>query len=321
MEEIMNIGYNINKEYMAICIIVIAILTAIILIKFIDLELDNIWFYIWEVVIAGLIFAVVWLICYLSISDRHEYVRVAETEIMNDIEYTGKNSATGNYNLTYKNSEGQLIDINEPNFICVDGPSKIISYYTYAKCWLYEHTQVEHLIVLDYNTYFKVVGDTNELLKSSNIIKVIHSEKLNVLGNKIENTQSNTVDNENKDNSDSMIISDLQAKISQKDNLIQEYTDKITQLEKSLEEKDSELAKKVSELDNTKNKIAKLQNKKEFTSIDFVNVCIGIGIIILVGMGVFLMILYTKHKFTKLEMTLKSELKIREGVMLDKDIK
>ena len=112
MEEIMNIGYNINKEYMAICIIVIAILTAIVLIKFIDLELDNIWFYIWEVVIAGLIFAVVWLICYLNISGKHEYVRVAETEIMNDIEYTGKNSATGNYNLTYKNSEGQLIDIN-----------------------------------------------------------------------------------------------------------------------------------------------------------------------------------------------------------------
>ena len=158
-------------------------------------------------------------------------------------------------------------------------------------------------------------------MKSSNIIKVIHSEKLNVLGNKITNTQSNTIDNENKDNSDSMIISDLQSKISQKDNLIQEYTDKITQLEKNLEEKDSELAKKVSELDNTKNKIAKLQNKKEFTSIDFVNVCIGIGIIIIVGMSVFLMILYTKHKFAKLEMTLKSELKIREGVMLDKDIK
>lgn len=300
------------------------------------MKIKSVSYWIVNVLLSACVFGLVVLITVTSNGSSYIYDGIYSDNNIYNVQVTGSNVNTGNSYIKYSNEDGSVEEICEDVILCVNGNSRNILYVVKVNCWLYDDVKIKRVLALNYNDYIKVVGNIDSLLKSNFVMSVIKDCNLIVSG--LNNRTHDNIEpikeqvdtsNKNVENVeyDSDIIDELMTTIKQKDDIIQEYADKNKQLETDIASKDAIIAEnetKIEKLtkDNEK-KAAKLRdtNRIKITSMDFINICIGIGILVLVGMGVVLMIAYTKHKLAKVEMTLKSELKIREGVMLDKDLK
>lgn len=292
----------------------------------INVKPKEVGFWLINVILSALILGLILVTCNEMYDSKYVYDGVySDVEISNIKTSQNRN----NFKLIqFSNPDGSIeeININEIQILCVTGKSRNISYVEKMTCKLYSNVRLVKILALNYSDYIKVIGDTNVILQYKPTISMIKECNLMVIGlDNLENELSKDKEQESLIEVDSS-IKELTNMITQKDNIIQDYSDKNMQLEETIKQKEEDIKEKDAKIekltkDNEKQK-TKLKETRQinFTSKDFINICIGIGILVLVGMGVFLMIIYTKHRIAKLEMTLKSELKIREGVMLDKDL-
>lgn len=317
MDANVSLGLQVNWYYCWMLIFGVMMALAIVQ-KLLDFDVKSFGFWIANLLIsAALVGLIVALIAGYT-SDKYEYVGLySDTEIKN-ISSSGI-TETRLYIVQYSNPDGSIEDIRSDQILCVNGSSRIVKYTVKGSNFLYNDTKLKEVLVLNYDDYIKVVGNMNRLLQSKYIINVINDANLLVLGLNIE--KDTDIDNDVKDKTSSEVES-LRGVIKEKDSLIQKYVNENELLKNDLESLNNTIEDNNKAIEKLKSEKEKLKNanKVEFKSTDFINICIGIGILVLVGMGVFLMIVYTKHKLKKIEMTLKSELKIREGVMLDKEL-
>lgn len=350
-------GLNINFAVLFFMIGLFMIVIGIIEVTLFDASCDEFGFWLGNIVCTALIVGFIALFVSMYNEDKYAYVGLSEDKEIHNVVPKGKN-ASGFYIIGYTNSDGSVEEATIGKVLCINGKSRLITCGLRVDSWLYSDVKREQVMALNYNDYNKTVGNTDELFQNKYIVSLIKDANLSVLGfgnteiedkiyeeeasgkevdsisgadgNKVvsENTKAseNQVISENKtvsENRASDLENDLLAIIDQKDKLIGDYEARNLKLEEEVEAKKAIIEEHEKTINKLEKSNEKLKNKKEinFKSTDFINVCIGIGILVLVGMGVFLMIAYTKHKLAKIEMTLKSELKIREGVMLDKDLK
>lgn len=320
------LGLRVNWTDILILVGILMILCGTAERILINVKPKEVGFWLINVILSALILGLILVTCNEMYNSKYVYDGVySDVEISNIKTSQNRN----NFKLIqFSNPDGSIEEVseNETQILCVTGRSRSISYVESMTCKLYSNVRLVKILALNYSDYIKVIGDTNLILQYKPTISMIKDCNLMVVGlDTIENEEPKEKDGESLVEVDSS-IKELTNMITQKDNIIQDYSDKNMQLEETIKQKEEDIKEKDVKIekltkDNEKQK-AKLKETKQinFTSKDFINICIGIGILVLVGMGVFLMIMYTKHRIAKLEMTLKSELKIREGVMLDKDL-
>lgn len=320
------LGLRVNWVNVIIIVGILVVLFGIVEKIIIDAKPKEITFWIINVILTGCIFGLIMLTCKEKYESKYTY-----DGVYSDVEISNIKTSQGGSTfklIQFSNPDGSIEEVpeNETQILCVTGRSRSISYAESMTCELYSNVRLVKILALNYSDYIKVLGDTDVILQYKPTISMIKDCNLMVVGlDTMENGEPKEKDGESLVEVDSS-IKELTNMITQKDNIIQDYSDKNIQLEETIKQKEEDIKEKDVKIekltkDNEKQK-AKLKETKQinFTSKDFINICIGIGILVLVGMGVFLMIMYTKHRIAKLEMTLKSELKIREGVMLDKDL-